>query len=136
MSELADREDDGRSNYLPSPQAMFKLRLFGETVLRLTGEQPYLVGSVLVSPAYRDVDVRVMLEDDVFERTFGGDGLWVSNGGLTLANMALSALAQQMTGLPVDCQVQRLSDANTLYGHHLRHPLLWPPTTPYVPVEG
>ena len=35
---------------------------------------PYLVGSVLERPDYRDVDVRLMLEDKHFERLF--DGAW------------------------------------------------------------
>jgi hypothetical protein len=135
---VSKRTDRGaaRINHLPSPPAVFKLRLFGETVQRLTGNTAYLVGSVLERADYRDVDVRLMLDDETFERTFGGDGLWISNGGLTLANMALSALAREMTGLDVDCQVQRLSDANTEYGERQRQPLLFPPTTPYTPVTA
>jgi hypothetical protein len=123
-----------RFNYLRSPSALFRLRQFGEAVYNLIGERAYLVGSVLDRPDFRDVDVRIMLDDEIFERTFGGDGLWVTNGSLTLANMALSAMAREMTGLDVDVQIQRTSDANTVYGKHKRHPLMLPHTTPYVPV--
>jgi hypothetical protein len=76
-----------------------------------------------------------MLDDDTFERVFGADGLWVTNGGLQLANMALSALARELSGLDVDCQVQRRSDANTQYGSERREPLMFPSTTPYVQAE-
>ena len=126
--------DKARSNYMPSPPALFKLRLFGDAVRRLIGATPYLVGSVLHRLDHRDVDVRIMLDDATFERVFGGDGLWVTNGSLTLANMALSAMAREMTGLEVDCQIQRKSDANAVYGGETRQPLRLPGTEPYVPV--
>lgn len=128
---------DYRSNYIPSPAALFRLRMFGATVKRLTGWHPYLVGSVLKRRDHRDVDVRIMLDDAEFERIFGGDGLWITNGGLTLANMALSALAKEITGMEVDCQIQRTSDANAEYGGEKRQPIfMWPPTSPYMPVRA
>lgn len=130
---MSKRANEGaRANYMPSPPALFKLRLFGETVRRLTGATAYLVGSVLDRPDYRDVDVRIMVDDDTFARLFGADGLWITNGGLTLGNMALSALARELTGLDVDCQVQRMSDANAVDGDKQRQPLMFPTTTPYV----
>lgn len=124
-----------RSNYMPSPPALFRLRLFGEAVHTLIGQRAYLVGSVLTRPDHRDIDVRIMLDDETFERTFGGNGLWITNGSLTLANMALSALAREMAGLEIDCQIQRASDANSEYGGTAREPLRLPTTKPYVPVE-
>ena len=123
-----------RANYMPSPPALFKLRLFGDAVYRLTGARAWLVGSVLHRRDHRDIDVRIMLDDETFERVFGGDGLWVTNGSLTLANMALSALAHEMTGLEIDCQIQRTSDANAVYGDQQRQPLRLPRTEPYTPV--
>ena len=121
-----------RANYMPSPPALFRLRLFGEAVHRHIGVRAYLVGSVLGRRDYRDIDVRIMLDDDTFQRVFGADGLWITNGALTLANMALSALAREMTGLDIDCQIQRLSDANAEYGDRQRQPLMLPIRTPYV----
>lgn len=123
-----------RANYMPSPAALFRLRIFGDTVHRLIGKRAYLVGSVLHRRDHRDIDVRIMLDDDTFERTFGGNGLWITNGSLTFANMALSALAREMTGLDIDCQFQRLSDANAEYGRKPREPLMFPRTEPYTPV--
>jgi len=135
MSKRTDQGYD-RFNYLPSPKALFKLRLFGEVVEKLIGETPYIVGSALDKPDFRDVDVRIMLEDEAFERIFGGDGLWITNGALTLANMALSALAREISGLEIDCQIQRLTDANAEYGGHKRQPLGLPHTEPYVGVKA
>lgn len=123
-----------RANYIVSPPALFRLRLFGDAVHRLIGVRAYMVGSVLHRRDHRDVDVRIMLNDPEFERLFGGDGLWVTNGSLTLANMALSALAKEISGLEVDCQIQRTSDANAVDGDKQRQPLLLPHTEPYVRV--
>lgn len=113
-----------RANFLPSPFALFKLCQFGDVIRRLTGCTPYLVGSVLTRRDYRDVDVRIILGEETFERLFGGNVDWRTNRELTLANMALSALAREMTGLDVDCQVQRIDDANTEHGQ--RHALFSP----------
>jgi len=121
-----------RANYVPSPPALFRLRLFGDTVHRLIGQRAYLVGSVLTRREHRDIDVRIMLADDTFERVFGTDADWRTNGSLTLANMALSALAREMSGLNVDCQIQQRSDANERDGDRQRQPLMFPSTTPYV----
>lgn len=120
-----------RANYLPSPLALFKLDVFGGLVRELIGDVPYLVGSVHHKPDYRDVDIRIMLDDERFEAIFGGDGLWITNDALKLFNMALSALAREMTGLEIDCQFQRRSDANKEYGGEPRRPLMHPshPTT-------
>lgn len=122
-----------RANYVPSPPALFRLRLFGDAVKRLIGERPYLVGSVLTRRDHRDIDVRIMLADETFDRAFGADEDWRTNGSLMLANMALSALAKEMSGLEVDCQIQRRSQANADETGQ-RHPLMFPHAEPYVPV--
>ena len=50
--------------------------------------------------------------------------------------MAISELGRQMTGLPVDFQIERQTEANELFGGQIRQPLFrirspeWqPPTT-------
>lgn len=116
----------GRANFIVSPPALFRLRLFGDAVYRATGVRAYLVGSVLTRRDHRDVDVRLMLDDEVFDRLFGDEANWVQNGGLALANIALSALAREISGLDVDCQIQRTTDANDEYGSEQRQPLLFP----------
>lgn len=57
------------------------------------------VGSSLTSPEYRDVDLRVILDDEHHERLASS---------ITLAdlNMMLSEWGRQVTRLPIDCQVQ------------------------------
>lgn len=79
------------------------------------GHTAYLVGSALTRADHRDVDVRVMLDEDV----------WLSiEDVVNLAdlNLAVSLWGQQVTGLPIDFQVQRKADANAEYDGR-RHPL-------------
>jgi len=73
------------------------------------GAPVYLVGSVLAGE-HRDVDVRVILADDEFDAWFPNrehaPGAW------ELLCLGLTAWLRQQTGLPIDFQVQRMSEAN------------------------
>ena len=75
----------------------------------------YLVGSCLTRPDYRDVDVRLILDDADFVRLFGpkldqqysrATALWISLA--TTYSRDLTAL----TSLPIDFQIQAMSVAN------------------------
>lgn len=89
------------------------LDLFGGILRAAFGTRAYQVGSTLtMKRGWRDVDVRVMLDDDTFTRLLGSSTEIARNQRLAAWNLAFSALGQQMTGLPIDFQVQRLGDAN------------------------
>jgi hypothetical protein len=76
----------------------------------------YLVGSVNQRPDFRDVDVRMILPDLAFDRLFGREpGLW------GLFCYAVSRQLGADTGLPIDFQVQRQTQANEHHG--TRNPL-------------
>lgn len=99
------------------PQQLY-LHEFGSKVWEAFGSPPYLVGSVLTSKAWRDVDIRLMLADNDYDAMFPDaktenaqhlSGKWVAYC------MAWSALGEKMTGLPIDFQIQRTSDANDNY---------------------
>lgn len=79
------------------------------------GEVAYLVGSALTTAEHRDVDVRLMLDDDHHSALRG-----VVN--LADLNLAVSLWGQTVTGLPIDFQVQRTREANALFLGR-RHPL-------------
>lgn len=71
---------------------------------------PYLVGTVLTGQDWRDVDVRVLMKDEDFDAVFGGrEALWAWVCQSTTAYLA------DATGLPIDFQVQRRSEANEKY---------------------
>ena len=72
----------------------------------------YLVGTAQQGGAYRDVDVRTILEDEEFDRLFGdeaGKRRW------ELICMSVAYLVTQQTNLPIDYQIQRMSEANAKY---------------------
>lgn len=87
------------------------------------GHTPYLVGSAARGKVWRDVDVRLMLPDDEFDAMFPGhakpdrtDSRWA------LLCAAISELGRVRTGLPIDFQLQRVSDANARHAG-VRHAL-------------
>ena len=89
---------------------------FGSQVWSAFGQPPYLVGSALHGKTWRDVDVRLIMSDDDYERWELGDpkhphqnARWIS---LVLAYWALGTA---LTGLPVDFQIQQQTWANITY---------------------
>lgn len=72
------------------------------------GEVPYLVGSALTTADYRDVDVRVMLDDAAYDRL-------ASVVDIRRVNSEFSRWGKQWTDLRIDFQVQRTSEANRDY---------------------
>ena len=84
---------------------------------------PYLVGSALDGPDYRDVDVRLIMSDEAFDKIFGG-GTPASNIPLwSLMTVAISEYLEARTGLPVDFQIQRVSEVKQADWEKARHPL-------------
>lgn len=82
-------------------------------------EVAYLVGSTLTTTAYRDVDVRLIFDDAKFAAL---DELL----SIPRLNMCLSIWGRHVTGLPIDCQIQQMTEANELFGRSTgcrRHPI-------------
>lgn len=101
------------------PTEMFLLRTWASTLREAFGAMPYLVGSVARDEEWRDVDVRVMLDDD--------DPLLADRRRARALNVALTLWGQHVTRLPIDCQLQATTEGNTHDGPRL--PLgmaVWP----------
>lgn len=92
-----------------SPPDIFLLAGWGESLsAAFDGGRPYLVGSVArAEPDWRDVDVRLILPDDDFAALTGG-----KPERLRTLNAALSLWGRQVTGLPIDFQLQDMTTAN------------------------
>jgi hypothetical protein len=76
-------------------------------VARCLGHPPYLVGSSTERPDYRDVDVRSIMADEEFDARFGDNiEFW------SLFCLGVSSYLSQVSGLPIDYQVQRQTEAN------------------------
>lgn len=76
--------------------------------LRMWGLGTYHVGSSLERDDYHDVDLRCILENKEFDAMFADD----NDEKLKFLNVAISEWIASRTGLPIDFQFQRMTDAN------------------------
>lgn len=107
-------EQRARASYL-SPPDFRRLDWACRPVAAAFGCPVYLVGSVLRTAAYRDVDLRLILNDEEAAPYIGRTGL--------LLNVALSDLIARSANLPapIDFQIQSMTEANAEDG--ARNPL-------------
>ena len=103
------------------PQGML-LNEFGERCRAAFGVVAYHVGSSLSAvgdktKAWRDVDVRVMLDDEEWERMgLGSPDNPHPNAKWRALCIVFSEHGRHMTGLPIDFQLQQRTHANANYG--------------------
>jgi hypothetical protein len=117
-------DDDVRPGRGPGVPGAMHLEAFGQNIKQAFGHVPYHVGSSATSKTWRDVDVRLILPDDDFDALFPGfktahhvDAWW------SLLCAAISELGRVRTGLPIDFQIQSMTEANEKYPG-FRNPLL------------
>lgn len=77
----------------------------------------YLVGTAATGGEYRDVDVRTILHDDDFDRLCGDRSVW------TLLCTSIGLMLREQTGMVIDYQIQRMTEANDKYPGGWRHPV-------------
>lgn len=71
------------------------------------GACTHLVGTAQTGGDYRDVDVRTILRDEDFDALIGNDAhLW------SVLSFLIGDWLSRQTGLPVDYQIQRMTEAN------------------------
>lgn len=106
------------------PADQFNLTRACQAIVDAYGWNVFHVGSSLRSltagTPWRDVDVRCILDDDEFDRVFPdafrvGDD-WPRDARLALMNVVTSEWLSARTGLPIDFQFQRRTQANEKYG--------------------
>lgn len=86
---------------------LHRLDVAVQPLLAIDSHGVMLVGSVGERPDFRDVDVRLILNDDDFDRLFGhAPELW------SVFSYAVSRMLSADAGLPIDFQVQRMTEAN------------------------
>jgi len=102
------------------------LDMFGSYVWDAFGDTPYHVGSSLTDDKgttewagaqlnkgqWRDVDVRVILDDEKYKAEYGEPNESHRNPKWVATCLAWSAFGRTLTGLPIDFQVQQQSKAN------------------------
>lgn len=108
---IEDNREKWRANFVPAPQ-FFNLNQACAVVNRAYPEgQCYLVGSSLRRRDFRDVDVRMMLPDEAYDRLFRDEHGWL-NALWSLTCTSVSLWLSQQSVLPIDFQIQRQSKAN------------------------
>jgi|SRR5579872_6672555 len=76
----------------------------------------FLVGSCLERPDFRDVDVRAMMTDEAYDKLFpSGENGTESDAFWSLLCESIGAVLSRASGLPIDFQIQRMSEANAMY---------------------
>lgn len=100
-----------RANYVPAPH-FFNLNQACTLINKAFGGTCYLVGSSLVRRDYRDVDVRMIMDDDAYAKVFGDATQATINPLWSLVSSAVSLWLSQQSGLSVDFQVQQMTLAN------------------------
>ena len=105
-----------RAHYIGAPQ-FFDLNNACRVVVDAFGWDLYLVGSALERRDYRDVDLRLLLDDAEFDALFPGlagrAGAASRDAKFALLCSAISLYLSRHSGLPVDFQIQRQTVANT-----------------------
>lgn len=107
----------GRRASCLSPPDFHRLNWACRPVHDAYNTPPYLVGSVLTGPEFRDIDLRLILDDAEF-------AAMVPNPEIgRLLNIALSDLIARAAGLawPIDFQIQPMTEANAIDG--MRNPM-------------
>lgn len=94
------------------PATLF-LDLFGQIVAAAFDDYPFLVGTATTGKTWRDVDVRLILSDEDFAALGLGDPKNpMLNAKWRSLCLAYSALGKELTGLPIDFQIQQRTIAN------------------------
>jgi hypothetical protein len=99
-----------RASFLTVPQ-QYALNVACRPLARI-GYGTFHVGSSLTKQDYHDVDLRCMLPDDEYDRMFDSDS---GEPFLLFLNAAISEWLSRRTGLPIDFQFQRASQANKTF---------------------
>ena len=94
-------------NHVGMPAALL-LDHWGLMLYETFGEYAYLVGSAAEKRGWRDVDVRVILDEADYESWFPGSerSPGCVNARWSAITASFSLWGKAMTGLPVDFQVQ------------------------------
>jgi hypothetical protein len=115
---LGETVSDYRPHYLGQLN-WYNLNVACETVFRAFESMPFLVGSALTRPDYRDVDIRLILTDDEFAKQFPHQPAdprgKMNDPGWEFICSAISEWLRARTGLPIDFQIQQMTAANLTF---------------------
>lgn len=102
-----------------SPRQMFLLDLASKPIWEAFDGGVYHVGTSAARGEYRDVDVRAILADKRYDRLVKAIG----SDAVAFLGLAIGQYLASMTGLPIDFQIQRQTEANAKHGGKVRNPV-------------
>lgn len=127
LSEGRKSTDTGKWNWIGGPPSR-RLDHACDIVRRAFGDVPYHVGSAMTHENWRDIDVRVIMDDERFDMLFGRGSTLTPFWSLLCT--AISEYLSRLTELPIDFQVQRHSAVTDAEWDKPRNPLaIWPDYT-------
>jgi hypothetical protein len=91
-----------------NPRQMFLLDEACKPIEQAFDACPYLVGTAAESKSYHDVDVRLILPDDQYDTLRAAAGM----NAIAFLGFAIGEYLASRTGLPIDFQLQRQTEAN------------------------
>lgn len=99
-----------------SPRQLFLLDEACKPIKKAFGHCPYLVGSAasLERKGYRDVDVRLILFDKEYDKLNKA----VGQDAIIFLGLSIGEYLASRTGLPIDFQIQRATEANAKHDGH------------------
>ncbi len=107
-----------KASYVGVP-AIFELRMACNHLEKGFAGETYLVGSSLVKPSWRDVDIVMIMDDEDFEKEFPNAGSkdcrWEFDPKWLVMTCSISKWLSEKTGLPIDFKFQPQTWANE---HH------------------
>jgi hypothetical protein len=104
-----------------SPRQMFLLDSACQPLMEVFGWSTYLVGTAMAprdGQPPRDIDVRTIVDDKQYDRLRKA----IRKKGLAFLGIAIGQYLASLTGLPIDYQIQRRTEANALHAGQ-RNPL-------------
>lgn len=124
---MSEQKPSARAASYLSPPDFHRLNWACRPIRDAFGSPPYLVGSALTRPDFRDIDIRLILDDEVVASMFGVKGRFYDGepGDVRLLlNIALSDLIARAANAPapIDFQIQSMTEAN-VPEHGMRNPL-------------
>jgi hypothetical protein len=125
---MADEKPRVRSASYLSPPDFHRLNWACLPITEAFGTPPYLVGSALTRPDFRDIDIRLILDDEAFDRMFSVSDVKTAShqdsAVRRLLNIALSDLIANAANppAPIDFQIQSMTEAN-VPEHGMRNPM-------------
>lgn len=111
-----------------TPAQMYLLNHACWPVFQAFEAVPYLVGSALTNPQYRDVDVRTVISDERYAAMFPGAAVPWTDPLWQLVCHSIGRQLSAATGLVVDFQVQSQAQFDEYQGRP-RNPLAVFPTS-------